>query len=328
MRKEMLTVLACPETGSNFDLEIEQEIDGHVYSGALVSQLTGKRFVIERFIPRFVPKLNYADNFGFQWNRFRQTQLDSYSGTTITAQRFWAQSGWQAKDIRGKRVLDIGCGAGRFAEIALEAGADLVAVDFSGAVDACLRNHQRQLSRLDVVQGDIYHLPFKPGQFDFVYCFGVLQHTPDVKASFFALTSQLKSGGSLAVDIYRKHWSNWVHPKYWLRPLTTRVRQDKLFSAVELWTPHLLAASVAARAVPLIGKALARLIPVANYSGVLPLSKAQLEAWAVLDTFDWLGPAYDQPQTEQTLLSWGQLSGLQNIEVLHPAHLTLRGRAP
>ena len=328
MHKELLRVLACPETGGTLALEIEEERDGHVYAGSLISQPTGKRFPIERFIPRFVPQSNYADNFGFQWNRFRQTQLDSYSGTKITADRFWAQSGWQPEDIKGKRVLDIGCGAGRFAEIALDAGAQLVALDFSSAVDACLENHRQRTPQLDVVQGNIYHLPFKPAQFDFVYCFGVLQHTPDVRASFLALAAQLNSGGRLAVDVYRKHWSNWVHPKYWLRPLTTRMRQDELFSLVESWAPSLLAVSSTARAVPLIGKLLARPIPVANYSGVLPLSKTQLEAWAILDTFDWLGPAYDQPQTEQTLRSWGQESGLVNVEVLHPAHLTLRGSAP
>lgn len=178
MRRELLSTLACPETGGSLDLEIEEERDGHVFSGVLISQVTGKRFPVERFIPRFVPRTNYADNFGFQWNRFRQTQLDSFSGTTITADRFWAQSGWRPEDLKGKRVLDVGCGAGRFAEIALAAGAQLVALDFSTAVDACLENHQRQLSHLDVVQGNIYHLPFKAGQFDFVYCFGVLQHTP------------------------------------------------------------------------------------------------------------------------------------------------------
>lgn len=327
MHKELLALLACPDTGSALELEIHEETDGHVYSGALVSVLNGKRFAIEKFIPRLVPKSNYANNFGFQWNRFRQTQLDSCSGTHITADRFWSQSGWKPEDLKGKRVLDVGCGAGRFAEIALDAGAQLVALDFSSAVDACVENHRLHLKNLDVIQGDIYHLPFKLAQFDFVYCFGVLQHTPDVRAAFMALPPQLKVGGSLAIDVYRKHWSNLVHPKYWLRPVTTRMQQQKLFALVESLAPTLLVLSSAVRAIPLFGKLLARPIPVANYSGLLPLSKAQLEAWAILDTFDWLGPTYDQPQTEQTLLSWGDESGLVNVEVLHPAHLTLRGRA-
>lgn len=186
MHKELLGIFACPESGGNLELEIREERNGHVYTGALISQTTGKRFAIERFIPRLVPESNYADNFGFQWNRFRQTQLDSFSGTRVTADRFWAQSGWRPEDLDGKRVLDIGCGAGRFAEIALDAGANVVALDFSTAVDACLENHRERLSQLDVIQGNIYHLPFKPAQFDFVYCFGVLQHTSDVKASFMA----------------------------------------------------------------------------------------------------------------------------------------------
>jgi ubiquinone/menaquinone biosynthesis C-methylase UbiE/uncharacterized protein YbaR (Trm112 family) len=328
MHRDLLSILACPESGGDLDLEVLEERNGHVYAGALVSRANGKRYPIERFIPRFVPQSNYADNFGFQWNRFRQTQLDSYSGTTITADRFWAQSGWRPEDINGKRVLDVGCGAGRFAEVALDAGAKVVALDFSSAVDACLENHRQHLSHLDVIQGDIYHLPFKPAQFDFVYCFGVLQHTPNVYASFMALPVQVKSRGSLAVDVYRKHWTTMLQPKYWLRPLTTRMRRDKLFALVESWAPSLLATSSTLRAIPLIGKVLARPVPVANYSGVLPLSKEQLEAWAILDTFDWFGPAYDQPQTEQTMLSWGHESGLQDVEVLQLSHLTLRGKTP
>jgi len=328
MHKELLSLLACPESGGDLSLEVHEERDGHVYSGTLTSQTTGRRFAIEQSIPRFAPRSNYTDNFGFQWSRFRQTQLDSFSGISISAERFWAQSGWRPEDLKGKQVLDVGCGAGRFTEIALEAGAKVVALDFSSAVDACAENHTRYSSQLDVIQGDIYRLPFKPSQFDFVYCFGVLQHTPDVKGAFMALPTQLKSGGVLAIDVYRKHWSNAVHPKYWLRPITTRMRQDKLFSMVELFTPFFLPLSSAIRAIPLLGRFLARVVPVANYSGVLPLSTAQLRDWATLDTFDWFGPAYDQPQTGQTLLSWAREVGLAEVELLQPAHLTLRGKVP
>jgi len=118
--------------------------------------------------------------------------------------------------VRGRTVLDVGCGAGRFAEVALACGARVVAVDRSLAVEACQENLGAH-SQLDVVQADVYRLPFAPECFDFVYCLGVLQHNADVKKAFMRLPRQLKPGGRLAVDVYPKLLLNWLWPKYWLR---------------------------------------------------------------------------------------------------------------
>src|SRR5207244_9916564 len=139
----------------------------------------GASYAIVGFVPRFVPAENYAGNFGFQWNRFSKTQLDSNTGVPISRQRLFGSSGWAPEDLAGKLVLDVGCGAGRFTEAALSAGARVVSIDYSSAVDACYNNFAPN-PRLNVMQADIYALPFRPAQFDFIYCLGVLQHTPDV----------------------------------------------------------------------------------------------------------------------------------------------------
>ena len=89
-------------------------------------------------------------------------------------------------------VLDVGCGAGRFAEIALRTGAKVVALDYSTAVDACYANLGHH-ENLEVVQGDVYALPFVGRSFPFVYSLGVLQHTPDVRTAFAALRGRRRS---------------------------------------------------------------------------------------------------------------------------------------
>lgn len=48
-------------------------------------------------------------------------------------------------------------------------------------------------------------MPFKRDFFDKLLCIGVLQHTPDVKKSFYTLPLFLKSRGSLVVDAYKKY---------------------------------------------------------------------------------------------------------------------------
>ncbi len=42
-----------------------------------------------------------------QWNKFRQTQLDSYSGHNISKERFFKATGWTPKDIDGQWMLAV-----------------------------------------------------------------------------------------------------------------------------------------------------------------------------------------------------------------------------
>jgi len=75
-------------------------------------------------------------------------------------------------------------------------------VDYSRAVEAnYLSNGQEQ--NILTVQGDIYSLPVQANLFDKVFCFGVLQHTPNPEKAFKALSPLLKPGGKLAIGVYR-----------------------------------------------------------------------------------------------------------------------------
>ncbi len=326
MHERLTPTLRAPRTGAPLRLDTITARDGDdVLDGELATGDDGARWPVVRGIPRFVPADNYAGSFGFQWNRFPGTQLDSVSGLPVSRERFLAQWSLPPEWFAGKRVLDVGCGAGRFAEVALSLGAEVVAVDLSAAVDAC-RANLRHHPRLDVVQASVFELPFAKGSFDAAYCFGVLQHTPDPERAFLSIVPMVRAGGEVAVDVYRKGLRAWAHPKPWLRPLTSRLPSQTLFRAVERAAPALLRASHAAGSVPLAGRALRRMVPVADYEGVLALSERQRLEWAVLDTFDWLSPRYDFPQTPETLRRWAREAGLTDVTVHHPAHLTLRGR--
>ncbi len=325
MHADLVEILACPSCRESLGLHVGQEVDGEVESGTLDCARCAAQYPIVGFVPRFVAADNYSSSFGFQWNQFRRTQLDSSTGQPITSRRFFEQSGWKPSDMAGRWTLDVGCGAGRFAEVALSTGARLVAVDYSSAVDACRQNLGPH-PRLDVVQGDVYHLPFKPTRFSFVYCFGVLQHTPDVHASFAALAAELAPGGRLGVDLYPRTPLNILWPKYWLRPLTKHVPPDRLFALVTAMVNRLWPLSLALGRVPGIGAKLRHALPVANYDGLLPLTPSQLKEWAVLDTFDMLAPAHDHPQTVGTLKAWFEEAGLADAEVFRRGLVVGRGR--
>ena len=318
MNVDLLDLLRCPNSGQRL-MPYE--------AGWLVSEDGQHRYPVCDGIPRFVPASNYADNFGMQWNHFRKTQLDSHSGHQISADRFWKATGWTPEELRGQWVLDVGCGAGRFAEVALNAGAKVVAIDYSSAVDACYAN-LRHYPNLYVVQGDIYALPFAPKSFPFVYSLGVLQHTPNVAAAFTAVTKMMGVKGRICVDYYWRRLRTMLHPKYALRPLTRHMRPERVFRMLQRWTPALLSVSQCLGSVPVIGRVLQRIVPVADYTGIYPLTPEQLREWALLDTFDMLCPTYDNPQTPSTIRSWCEKAGLTGVEILHAGHLVARGRLP
>lgn len=326
MNRDLVPLLCCIYCGGGLTLDAAAESGGRVESGTLRCEACDGQWPIVGFIPRFVSPENYAGNFGLQWNRFRRTQLDSNSGTSISRRRFFETTGWSDGDLRGRRVLDVGCGAGRFAEIALSTGARVIAVDYSSAVEAC-RDNLLHNDSLDVVQADVYHLPFPRASFDFVYCLGVLQHTPDPARAFRSLCDQLAPEGRISVDVYPRLPLLFLWPKYWLRPWTRRMETARLLALVERFVPWLLPISDAVAAVPVIGRKLRYAVPVMNHRLSLPeLSREQVREWAVLDTFDMLSPAYDQPQTEATVREWLARADLHETEVLQRGFLIGRGR--
>jgi SAM-dependent methyltransferase len=300
------------------------EAEGEIESGELGCAKCGRAYPILRFIPRFVPIESYGASFGFQWNEFRKTQLDSHTGLPLSRERLEFSTGWSLPALTGRKVLDVGCGAGRFAAVVLATGADLVALDYSSAVDACRANLGAH-ARLNVVQGDIYHLPFRPASFDDVYCLGVLQHTPDVERSFSSLPRQVRPGGRLAVDVYPALALNFLWPKYWLRPITKRLPQPTLFRLVRLMVRCLLPLSLWVGRLPVVGRKLRYAIPVANHEPDFPLSPQQVREWAVLNTYDMLAPAHDHPQSASTVERWFREAGLTNVEVFRRGHLVGRG---
>lgn len=312
---ERLGDLRCPGDGATLEARaVRAGSDGQVRDGELVCSAAGHTFAIRAGIPRFRDDSGYASSFGEQWNRYRRTQIDSVNGTTLSSDRFYSGTKWSPDDLRGARVLEIGCGAGRFTEVMLAAGARVYSLDYSSAVDACFANHGAH-PNLMVVQGDLFALPFVPGTFDFVFCYGVLQHTPDPKTAFFSLVPMLNPGGRLAVDSYRKGWELQPYKsKYLYRPITTRMSTDRLFRLLNWYIPKWLPLDTLMKKVPVIGPALGMLVPCWNYS-YLPLTKSQQTEWAVLDTFDALAPKYDLPQTAGTLRAWFEEAALGSVDV-------------
>lgn len=264
-------------------------------------------------ILRFRDDCGYNASFALQWNRFKTNQIDDVNGTRLSMKRF-AETGWRIEDLRDQKVLEAGCGAGRFTRILAEGGARLVSFDYSAAVDACRENNSH-FPNLTLMQCDIFDMPFRAGAFDYVFCHGVLQHTPDPKGAFMALAGLVKPGGGLSIDVYRK--DGLIRPwksKYVWRPLTKRMKPENLLRLLEWFIPKWLPVDTAIKRIPHIGNYLGSVIPCWNYY-LTDLSPDQKVAWAIMDTFDALAPAYDIPARLEDVRAWFAELGWIDVEV-------------
>jgi SAM-dependent methyltransferase len=326
MDRKLLEILACPTCLGQLSSNAENIwTDDQIDEGSLSCDKCGSSYPIVRGIPRFVDDSNYASSFGYQWNRFRGEQIDSVNGTTLSARRFNSETGWTSEWLAGKWVLDAGCGAGRFLDVASTNSCEVVGVDISTAVDAA-RLTLTNRKNVHLVQASIYELPFRSGAFDACYSIGVIQHTPDPRLAVAALPRVLKSSGRIAVTIYeRKPWTV-LYPKYLLRPITKRLEKAKLLGLIKGSMPLLFPLTNVLFRIPGLGRVFTFAIPVANYVDEPQLSAKQRYDWAILDTFDMLSPEYDQPQTEAEVAEVLAARGIDEITRLPNPGVNLIGR--
>jgi SAM-dependent methyltransferase len=307
----------CLKCGS--DLRIapttsENAGTSEISEGSLVCSGCRTTVPIVRDIPRFVPSEDYASSFGFQWNHFDRIQIDKFMHNDLSRDRFNATTGWPSH-LDGQRILEAGCGAGRFTQFALETGAEVFSFDLSSAVDAAWRNHAGT-SKLTAFQASIYEIPLRKGAFDKVFCMGVLQHCPDVAGAFRSLVPFLRPGGEIVIDVYEK--TNGFPPlKYLARPFVKHLSTKNLYNLLRLTIPPAFEVKKAIYRMPAVGPRLGALIPIGPISHAprLNYTDEELKQVKILSALDMLSPVHDQPQRMDDVRVWFEEAGLVEIQL-------------
>lgn len=310
MKHSLTGLLVCPRCRGRMTLAATLEESAEVVSGSLKCDL-GHSFPVVRGVPRFVDSERHARNFGFEWNRHNRTQLDTRISTE-SEDSFRTKTGFTPEELRGKLVLDVGCGMGRFSDIASRWGAIVVGIDLSSAVEAAQVN-VGSLPNVDIIQADVLELPFADETFDYIFSIGVLHHTPDTKAAFDQLPRLLKPGGKVAIWLYSRYdGMRWRFSDLWRRwtwRIPERVLHGACYAAVPLHYLYKL--------------------PVLGYFGkwLLPVSDHPKAEWRILDTFDWYSPRYQWKHTYEETWLWFEAQGLIDIRVLGMP-VAIQGKRP
>ena len=305
---EVLAMLRCPACAG----ALGQQPAGLSCSGC------GRSFPRVNGVVRFVKAQQYAGSFGFQWHKYARTQLDNeHSHESETD--FRQKTGFRPEELSGKWVLDVGCGMGRFAEVASRWGARVVGVDLSVAAEVAARNLADRES-VTIFQADLFSLPFARESFDYIYSIGVLHHTPSCEQAFKALPALLKPGGSIAIWLY-SGYNKWYRFSDLYRSATRRLPARWLHALCHVAIP-LYYVHRGLRRAPLVGRPASSLL-----AHALPMSLHPNPGMRVLDTFDWYSPKYQSKHTYEEVFRWFESCGLESLRVLE-VPVSLRGRKP
>lgn len=316
MRRPLLDLLVCPDCPGEPPLRLtaaESEAD-EIVTGNLDCPECHRTWPVRDGIPRFVSQAeDYSDNFAHEWLRWGRVQIDRFAGHRLSTARFLSDSRWDAEWLRGKLILDAGCGAGRFTDVAAAHGARVIAIDLSGAVSAARANTRDHGGNVEILQASLFRLPLRKNAFDGIFCMGVIQHTPDPDRVMSGLPAYLKPGGRLSYNFYEIDWRTRLQPiKYALRLLTRHLSNT---------ANERLAVALVAAFFPL-SWALSHIRFVRIVNVMLPicashnreLTLAQQFQWTLLDTFDWYSPRYEIRQSHARVANLLRTLGLEQVD--------------
>jgi ubiquinone/menaquinone biosynthesis C-methylase UbiE len=122
--------------------------------------------------------------------------------------------------LDGRRILDLGCGKGRFARRLEEQGAEVVGLDGS-------RKMLAGATGLDRARGSALRLPFTSGKFDGAMAVEVFEHLPPgrVEVALAEIARVLKAGGRLAIVDKNRFALDSARP--WLPKLAVKTLDER-----------------------------------------------------------------------------------------------------
>lgn len=342
MRRKLLDILMCPSCQGDLNVTVLLEAGERIEEGVLRCSKCSERYPIVDGIPRFVPNAlalhpqffqKYPDAMGAaQTESFEKVHGSTQERFSYEWMRypgslpedrpvFLDETQIAPEDWKGMRIMDAGCGMGRYSRVAHELGADVVAIDLGTALIR-LKDLADASDRMHIVQGNLMSPPIKKNSFDIVYSLGVIHHTPSAHQTFRKLSELVKPGGRLSVWVYG---TNGPYANFKTNPL----KSSRSFLAAFRWPvwlvghirefisdslrlltvrlPHSLVYGIS-YPLALLGK-----VPAVKF---LTFSVHPLWRVRVQENFDWLSPPYQSHHTKEELSGWFEECGFKVLKIL------------
>jgi len=348
MKRKLLQYLICPSCKGEMSLKVFEEERNEIISG-LFECLCGKKYPVAGCIPRLyegslkentdfikkygglIGKVDFDLKMSLDEIRTRKTfEYEWLNYNVIVGNEkdiFFEQTQLKPEEIKGRFVIDVGCGMGRYTKLALDSGAEVVGFDIGRSVEKAWSNLKGD-SNAHIVQGDIMNLPLKNNTFDIVYSLGVLHHTRDAHSAFEGVSKLAKPGGIATMWVYGRAgaYKDFITNEFKHERRIFKILQKNKILSVIYWlsiktrefiseTSRIFTTRMPHRL--LYGfcciLAVAGKIPLLKYLtySVLPGFKAR-----VMENFDWLSPRYQSHHTAGEVRQWFETAGFRDIKIL------------
>ena len=109
-------------------------------------------------------------------------------------------------DVRNQRVLDVGCGTGRYCELLAKRGAKVVGIDPSSKMLECAKGKINPDCKFELHLGKIEDADFPDNHFDLVVSALTLGHIPELEPVIKKVSRIIKSRGQLIVSDIHPYW--------------------------------------------------------------------------------------------------------------------------
>jgi 2-polyprenyl-3-methyl-5-hydroxy-6-metoxy-1,4-benzoquinol methylase/uncharacterized protein YbaR (Trm112 family) len=271
----------------------------------LIADLDGQEALLKRMgrVSAAVFDKRSNESFSLQWEMHRPGDHTWFKNDAdLRRQEFLYSMDLREDELKGRLILDAGCGNGSLTASITRYGAEVVGLDLSSSIEGAYQSRFRfangQAPFVHYVQGNILEPPFAPETFDHIHTTGVLHHTPSTENAFRSFLELGKPGGRVYVQLYRRREA-WVRiTNQMLRAVTTKLPVRTLYQLCYAMVP------VHTALVRLVARARGEATPIAQFS----------RRERAISMFDHFSPKYQYRYTPDQVREMFEREGLTAVK--------------
>ena len=144
----------------------------------------------------------------------------------------WILNSLPSEIIRGSKILDAGCGTGELACFLSRFG-DVTGIDFNEkSIEIAKKNSDKfKIKNINFLVDNLTNLNHKE-KYDYIFCFGVLHHIPNIDKAIGQLKELLKENGYIIIGVYNLY--GWMIHKYIKKKLSITRMMDSYHHPYEV----------------------------------------------------------------------------------------------